>query len=184
MSEIDADRLDKDACREVLDEARDYIKVQLSAADSLATKVSSVLGQATTLALAAFGAATLAVPVSPATARWLPTWAGIGLAAGALVWTIGAVYAVIELRPRSWLCGFSPTKLWVPEVLTPDSSAEAYAFIASNMQQVIEHNDDENTRLATKLLYAQRLLIGGLVAGPLVAGLAFAAFALARSCPL
>jgi hypothetical protein len=171
--EIDANRLDKESCQEVLHEALDLVKTQVGATDSLSTKLAGVLGQATTLALAAFGAATLAVPDGSSQPRWLPIWGGIGLATAGAGWAIAGIEAVRGLAPQEWQIGFSPGKLWIPEVLTPAATAEAFTFIAAETQQIIDHNARTNAALARRLYRAQTVLVAALVAGVLVAATAY-----------
>lgn len=154
---------------EVLRQAQEVIKAQLAAGSDLAAKLTTVLGQAVSLALASFGAAAIA----ETKASWLPGWAAVGLLVGGLLWCATAAIALRGLRPEDWLPpGFEPMDLWRPEVLTPAGTAEGYLFLAAAIQENVTTNRQQNVVLARTLLRAQRGLLiyalgGGVAAGAL-----------------
>lgn len=166
VGSVDAAALNQELALEVLRQAQETVKAQLAAGDSLTTKLTTVFGQAISLALAALGAAALALNSN----SWLPIWAAVGLVCAGLAWGATARTALIGLRPQDWTPpAFEPEDLWIREVLNPLNAATGYLYIAAAMQTGIKTNHQQNVVLARTLVSAQRWLISALWVGVITA---------------
>ena len=150
---------------EVLRQAQEVIKAQLGAGSSLSAKLTTVLGQSVSLALAALGAAAIA----EGRGSWLPAWAAVGLLVAGGMWGASAAIALRGLRPNDWLPpGFEPEDIWRPEVLTPSGPAEGFLFLAAAIQENVTTNRDQNLVLARNLRRAQQWMFYAPLIGLLV----------------
>lgn len=155
--------LDEKMAEEVLRQAQEVIRVQLSAGDALEAKLTTLLAQATTLlaqavqlAVASLGAASLA----EGAAGWLPPWAAAGFLISSVGWFVAAVTALRGLRAKDWYPpGFEPRNLWRSEVLQPDRTAAGFLYVALAMSRMIEDNRPNIVDLKSALAWTRSILL-------------------------
>ena len=164
--------LNEAVCQEMLNEAQSLVKSQIDASDSLASKLTAILGQAIGLATASLGAAALVFPTGGTGKPWMPVWAALGFSGAGIAWIVTAFMAVSGLAPRRYQAGFSPAEFWKPEIVTQTSTARAFASIAFQLQPMIDENAKANRKLANQLEKTRFALICSPVIGGMTASIA------------
>jgi hypothetical protein len=154
------DNLDQGVAAEFLKHSQALVQAQVTASNSIDTKLTSLFGQSITLSIATFAASTLPM----ARDAWLPTWAGIGLAMAGLSCAIAAALAAWGLRCSKWAApGLRPSKLFLPSVIAAKPS-HALSLIAWAYEDSAEEND-KNLALTE---YWHRAALYTLTAAPLI----------------
>jgi hypothetical protein len=154
---------------EILKQAQALVQAQFTASSAIDAKLTTILGQGTTLAVASLGGATLPL----ATGAWMKDWAGVGLAACGLSAAVAASLAVWGLRCGEWAApGLSPEKTSNKEVLTA-KPGRASLLMAWAYDEAINENRTKLKAAARTLQQTMALLAAAPLVGVISAGVAW-----------
>lgn len=162
---VNLDRLNKEACQEILNEARSLISAQAEFMKNIAANMTTIVTLSSTLVIAAFGAVAFATPTSHAPKPWLPVWGAIGFAVSGLFWILAAIAAADGFAPRGPAVGFSPQVLWSDRIIYSPSTADALGKIATMQESKIKANTEKIDELVRQVTRARDLLVSAPVFG-------------------